>query len=400
MEFRPLVSEDLEALFDVTRVAFGSHSQLSAQEAFAGLEIERFFGAFDAGELVGALGAYSFSMRAPDGVLAVAGTTVAVVLPTHRRTGILTELMKRHFAAALDLGESAAALWASETGIYGRFGYGRAFDRLEVDIDQAAAVHPGAGSGIVRFAEGTDKRLRQVWEAVHKRRPGSAARNESWWQHEVIHDPISEREGYSPYRFAIVEIDGTPSGYVKYRAKLDVPANFRLVGELQVYELHATSDAAEAALWRFLVEHDLVHRVHATNLPSDSIVDSVLINHRHAHRRLVEGGWFRLLDLPTALSTRGYATDGRLVLGVRDEQIPSNEGTWVLTVTDGRATCERAEGESPELQLSVAELGATFFGSKQWRGLKAAGLVHGDAETIDRADELFARRSAPWFDNF
>jgi predicted acetyltransferase len=401
MNVRPMSAEDLEALSHVTRAAFGNHSEVPANEMFGGLEIERFFGAYEGDELVGALGAYSFDMRVPDGVLPVAGTTVAVVLPTHRRRGILTSLMTHHFSEALGRGEKAAALWASETGIYGRFGYGRAFDRLEVEIDQEATVLDSAGTkGVVRFVEGDDKRLRQIWELIHGSRPGTDARNESWWQHEVIYDPPSEREGYSPFRFAIVEIDGRPGGYVKYRSKLDVPSNFRLVGELQVHELHASTDECEAALWRFLVEHDLVIKVHAHNLATDSIVDSVLVNHRQAHRRLVEGGWFRLLDVPAALTARGYQSDGSVSLAIVDEQVADNQGTWQLTITDGRATCEPVTNATPDLALSVAELGAAYFGAQRWRGLAAAGLVEGDDGPVGLADQMFGGAAAPWFDFF
>ena len=95
-------------------------------------EAERSLAAFDpalpAGlGLVGTTGVYSFQMAVPGAVFPVAGVTAVSVLPTHRRRGILRALMTRQIADIAARGEEPiAALWASETPLYGRYGYGRA----------------------------------------------------------------------------------------------------------------------------------------------------------------------------------------------------------------------------------------------------------------------------------
>jgi predicted N-acetyltransferase YhbS len=65
-------------------------------------------------------------MRVPGALAAVAGVTLVGVLPTHRRRGILSSLMRRQLDDLHERGEAVAALFASETVIYPRFGYGRA----------------------------------------------------------------------------------------------------------------------------------------------------------------------------------------------------------------------------------------------------------------------------------
>ncbi len=404
MEFRPLEHGDRTSLGHVARIAFGHDWGIPPEEMFPGVEIDRFFGAIDAGELVGAAGAYTLPMTVPGGgTLEVAGTTVAVVLPTHRRRGILTELMRLHFAESVARGAQAAALWASEAAIYERFGYGRAFDRLEVHIDEPASIRQSAANeGDVRFVEGTEaeKALRSVWDRVRPLRIGASDRSDDWWMWEVFWDPPQAREGKSAFRYAVVDIEGQPAGYVKYRSKLDIPNNFRLRGQLEVIELHAVSDVAETALWRFLIDHDLVIEVHAANLAADSIVSSILEDHRVAHRRLLEGGWFRILDVPGALSSRSYRTDGSLTFSLEDSQVEDNTGTWALTVTEGTPFCVRSE-DDPELRLAgPAPLGATYLGSITWREMSAAGLVHGSPAAIAKADQMFTAESSPWFDFF
>ena len=52
------------------------------------------------------------------------GVTWVGVLPTHRRRGVLREMMRFQLDDFRRRGEPLAALWASESVIYGRFGYG------------------------------------------------------------------------------------------------------------------------------------------------------------------------------------------------------------------------------------------------------------------------------------
>ena len=85
-------------------------------------------------------GAFEFDMTIPGGPVPTAGVTVVGVLPTHRRRGIVRELMAAQLKDAHARGEPIAALWASEGGIYGRFGYGIASVCADMEIPRAHAA--------------------------------------------------------------------------------------------------------------------------------------------------------------------------------------------------------------------------------------------------------------------
>ena len=55
-----------------------------------------------------------------------AGVTIAAVLPSHRRRGVLRAMMRALLDACHERGEPVAYLWATEDTIYGRFGFGLA----------------------------------------------------------------------------------------------------------------------------------------------------------------------------------------------------------------------------------------------------------------------------------
>src|SRR3954447_26752042 len=80
--------------------------------------------ALDGDVPVGSAGTYDLDMRVPGGELPIAGVTLVGVHASHRRRGILTQMMRRQLDDAHERGEPIAVLWASEASIYGRFGYG------------------------------------------------------------------------------------------------------------------------------------------------------------------------------------------------------------------------------------------------------------------------------------
>jgi predicted acetyltransferase len=63
----------------------------------------------------------------PGGVIAPAADVSAVgVLPSHRRRGVLSAMMRHQLADLRARGEFLAVLLATEDTIYQRFGYGAA----------------------------------------------------------------------------------------------------------------------------------------------------------------------------------------------------------------------------------------------------------------------------------
>jgi len=89
-------------------------------------EPDRTLAAFDGSLMVGTAGAYSFQFSVPGAVVPAAGVTLVSVLPTHRRRGVVRSMMVRQLSDIAKGGEPLAGLWASESMLYGRYGYGKA----------------------------------------------------------------------------------------------------------------------------------------------------------------------------------------------------------------------------------------------------------------------------------
>jgi predicted acetyltransferase len=163
-----------------------------------------------------------------------------------------------------------------------------------------------------------------------------------------------------------------------------------------VIEAVATSPVAHRELWRFLFGVDLVHKIESWLLPIDHPLFLLVTEPRRLRPRPGDGLWLRIVDVQRALSTRTYAADGAVSLELTDAFLPENAGVWRLEVSGGEARVSRSDAE-PELRLDVADLGSTYLGgftfSELARALRLDELADG---AVERADDLFRTRFAPW----
>jgi predicted acetyltransferase len=158
---------------------------------------------------------------------------------------------------------------------------------------------------------------------------------------------------------------------------------------------------AATALARFALEHDLVTTVVFKHVPPEQPLRWQL-----ADFRACEVGddtdqlWVRLLDVPRALTARGWLTDGEIVLDVDDPFLGAHD-RYLLTVRGGKADCVPT-GREPDLSLDVSDLGSIYLGGTVPSTLVRAGHVrahHRAAAAL--ADTLFRAERSPhcvhWF---
>jgi predicted acetyltransferase len=407
---RPISEEEFGAFYAVIEHAF--NAQYPADEELRHemgvFEFDRSLAAFDGADLVGTAAALSLRMTVPGGAAAVAGVTAVATAPSHRRRGILTSLMYRQLADLRERGEAVAALFASEAGIYARFGYGAATSDLNLTIRRGEgallprAAAPGAqGPHRLRIAEPRDAtaELAKVFESVLRERPGMYARDDRWWEH-ILWDPEHRRSGRSPQRCLIAEDDAGPCGYALYSVRPTWGDDGIPDGVLQIRELMATDPAAHAAIWNDLLSRDLVSEVRAVSRPVDEPLLCLLADRRRARPQLFDGLWVRLVSVPQALAGRRYSCPVDMVIEVADDLFAENAGRWRLRAPgraeDARATCERTSAAA-DVTLPVQSLGAAYLGGTTLGALARAGLAEqARPGAIAALSTALSWEPAPW----
>jgi predicted acetyltransferase len=384
---RPIGPDEFPAFYAVIANAFNSSHQTDddMQHELAVFEFDRSLAAFDGTDIVGTAGAYTFQMAVPGEITAVAGVTAVSVLPTHRRRGILSGLMRRQLADVRDRGETVAALFASEAPIYGRYGYGVASAELDLRIRRGEGIisrprSPGgpATAPRLRGAEPQDAtaELAKVHDVVLRGRPGLHTRDDRWWDNTVW-DPQHRRSGTSPLRCVIAEDDAGPRGYALFSVRPEWGEHGLPAGLLTVQELMGADPAAYAAIWGDLLTRDLVAEVRARMRPADDPLLHLLADSRRARAHLLDGLWVRLVSVPGALARRRYACGVDVVIDVADDLFAENAGRWRLQAAGPAApgaSCERTSAPA-DVALPVRALGAAYLGGTRLGAMAAAGLV-------------------------
>ncbi len=382
ISYRIATDSDFEAMCDFDGAAFGAIWEAEERAAVRPtLELDRFVLAHDGSEIVGVAGNYSQQLTVPgDRVVPSAGVTWVAVGATHRRRGILTELMRRLHEDAAERGEPITMLTASEGGIYERFDYGIASLRRVIEIDRRRTqLQPRfrPEPGTVRFVDPTDEVLAELdalFDRIRRGRNGEIARSLDLFR--------LGRVGRGAAARWVRHEDGFASWKVTPRWHDGHPAH-----EVELYDLAAATPEAHAALWHTILSLDLVGPIRSLGAASiDDPLPSLLEDPRALRTTdLNDMMWVRLGDVRAALSSRTYATDDRLTVDVGDERFTIDGSPDGASVRRGRPSRRRAD-----LTLGPAELGAIYLG-----GVRPSSFVR--ARRADAKDETSLRRADLFF---
>lgn len=404
---RTATPETLQAFVAPVMTAFGEDlSEADLEEMSHTAEPGRFIAAMDGETPIAGAGAYTFRLTVPGGEVDAAGVTAVGVDPGHRRQGVLRSLMRNQLDDVHGRGEPIAVLWASEAGIYQRFGYGMGTvdGVFEVDRTRTTWLRPSEPGGRMRLVDEAEAlaAFPAIYDAVRRTTPGALSRSDDWWRWRILPDPERYRYGAGPkYRY-LYEVDGAAEGYAMYRIKGDWDERGPR-SQLIVNEAMAATPRAERAVWSFLFGVDLVRTIRALHQPVPHPLFLELVEPRALGMTSRDGLWLRLVDVPAALAARRYGAADAMVLDVADGFCPWNAGRWSLEAAAGGAGEPGGEaavartGAPADLALDVADLAAVYLGAIRMSDLvradRVAEITPGAAR---RADVLFSADRAPW----
>ncbi len=396
VEIRTIAEDEFETWMRAIESAFGGHVRPEdVHNERKVIDPARCLAAFDGDDIVGCASSVVFEMTVPGGTIPTVGITGVGVVPTHRRRGVNTALMRRQLDDIRDEGCAIAALFASEGGIYGRFGYGLATFEASVDIETSrSAFVPGSeGDGRVRLLErdAAKDRYLSMFDESRLTRPGAMRMEPNWFDYEFAEKHFGEeRKFFFAFHETGKDVDGVAVYTIKHNWS-GVPQN-----EVELYALDALNPSAYAQMWRFVLDLDLVSKLTAWSLPADEPLLHLLREPRRLNLRLRDALRLRFLDISRALSSRRYPREGRVVFDVRDAFCPWNEGRYALDSGAEGATCEQTEDDA-DLLLTTNELAAVYLGGSTFSQLHRAGRVSEErAGAIGTADAMFTWDPTPW----
>lgn len=333
--------------------------------------------AFDNDEIVGTSSWVEFELTVPGGITRFMGVTDVTVAATHTRRGIMSEMMRRLLIKGRDAGQHLAGLWASESSIYGRFGYGISGcnNVAKIDTRDSRFRTTPTIDGEVRFAEPPKMRqvAPEVWRKAADATPGMMLRFDAQW--DWIYNPKRIRRIRERKSFYVTYAEGhNHLGYAAYSIQ-HRDDDLHSTNLVRVHEVIAATTAAETALWRFLLDIDLATEVIHHHHPQKSNLLWMLADPRKLSLTPYDSVWMRILDPVKALTARTYSANGEIAIALTDNFCQWTEGVYLLTVNDdGNATCEPTD-RPPDITMPIASLGSIYMGAMLLSDLARAGRV-------------------------
>lgn len=353
------------------------------------------------GRLAGVAARFDSRMTLPGG-----GSVTCCAVPNvgvradQQGLGTGRALLERQIAEAVDGGDDVLALNASETAIYGRFGYGPTSRWWSVRADlpriawrSDAPADPGTIHELPDDRDAAERVARDVYDRAWGTWHGEVERSDGWWARWGR----AEREDPGRVMIAVHEVDGTPDAVVAYTVKLAFD-DTGFANRIEVVDIVGTDALAEAHLLRWLCGRRLATRLTIERCNPRTPVPLLLQDERQWHTTAwADAVWVRVLDLPAVVAARAtVGADAAVAVRVEDPLVDAVDGVWRLAARSGGLTAEPCD-DDPALTLPTASLAPLLWGFRSASELAAAGRLQvGDRAAVHTLDALLSWPTPGW----
>jgi predicted acetyltransferase len=301
--------------------------------------------------------------------------------PEFRGRGASSHLLQKMHEEVRERGYPLACLYPATLTFYRRSGYEKAgsWNTYELSTDAIHGKHRDMDLVHVIDEAGNDE-IRRVYEARARLNNGHLERWPNLWQ-RMLQGKDKTVHKYLAHR------DGLAEGYACYVQGGQVEQT-RIVDWCAL-----TRDAALRLLTLFADDRTMTSGIKWHGGPSDPFL--FLLPEPQEKVAEVFDWVIRVTDVEKALSLRGYPAElsTEIHFAVHDEQLPWNDGRFVLRIEDGIPEVRR--GGDGRLALHARTLVPLYTGYLTPMELRLVGGLEGDDRDLVRAQMAFSG-PRPW----
>ena len=158
LEMRTVTTDEFVQWLHAEARAHGNRLDDDPEVLRPHFDLDRSIAVFEQGNIIGGAHSHRVEMSIPGASAVIAGVANIAVQPTHRRRGVMTRMMHHQLKDIHERGEPLAALFARESIIYGRFGYGIGsfHERWMIDRPYNGYARPYESPGRIVFVDPVD----------------------------------------------------------------------------------------------------------------------------------------------------------------------------------------------------------------------------------------------------
>ena len=328
-------------------------------------------------KIIGTANSFSEVISLPGNKSAnVSAVSYVSVQPTHRRQGILSEMMNiqlNEFYSKYK--EPLAILWPSETAIYGRFGYAPTHEKhYEIAKKNVQFIPSVVNKNFeAKFLDKKEaiKLFTDLNNALMKSRPGVMKLTQKWAERR-INDLIVHHLGTGPSYFVGIYNHDNPVGFVTYTIENSSEDGGNMPASLHIWDIMYLNIDAAIKLWDFCLNIDLVEIIYAKGVPADDILESIIMSPGNLNSRITTGLWIRIVNVIEALKSRKYNKKGKMIFKLKDSIINENNNTFLLDTESENATICTTSNESPDIEITINGLSEMYLGTFNLNNLIAS----------------------------
>ena len=368
IEVRELAEDDLQAAWELGRLAFGGPPDPPPDVLKAVPGVTR-YGAFDAaGRLLGKAADLHHEQWWNGHRVTAADIGGVAVLPEARGRGVARAVLTGLLAGARDRGAAVSALYPTVVAPYRSVGWAACGALRTIDLPTLALPRhrPAAELTVRPGLPGDLPAVDDLYERLARDRCGLLTRRGGWFPERSTTELPADVDGLT-----LVEGDGRLLGVAAWQRGRGYGAE----SVLTVDDLFAlTAPAARELIGVLASWHSVAPTIRLTPLAFDAVVAQLPLEAAREQDRRV---WMhRPVDVVRAVADRGWPARARgsVEFVLADPIAPWNAGAWRLEVADGRAQLGPASGQ-PELRLSTPGFALLYAGATSAAALAEAGLL-------------------------
>ncbi|SDO82010.1 GNAT family N-acetyltransferase [Lentzea jiangxiensis] len=384
MRIRELAEDDLDAVFRLRKLAFGSteRPQRIVRPGSHGLVAE-----ID-GRVAGVLGIGAYAQFYGGAAVPMGGIGGVAVDGASRGRGVANALLREALTTMREHGQAISALYPTVPTLYRKFGWERTgvFEWVELPMDRLLSVPRPSEPIPSRPARESDL----------------AALHDCYLEVARTVDGLADRRPPRIDLAEVLEMDLVsvlpgPNGLRGYLTATREAGGD--MGRLKVFDLIGVDVEAQLTLLASLASW--AGTLEAVDLRITDPATVGLLGGTPLRHSVWTSTWMqRVVDLPAAVAARGWPRLANTAVDVEvvDEHAPWHAGRHRLVAEDGAVRVE--PGGSGAVRLHARALGPWFSGAQNTHALRRAGLLEGDPADAVVLDQLAGSAGTPRLADF
>jgi predicted acetyltransferase len=398
MEIRPPTEDERDQVVSVLRASINlPHAML--EERAPKIPLHEIRCAVEGDRVVSLAAGRSFRQWFGGRELAMNGIWGVGTLPEHRGTGLASRAVGQILTEARESGAALTALYPATLRPYRRLGYELAgtFTKHRVPLDDLPRVEGGAGSvDVLEYDPAHD--LEDV-RSCYRRSIGDAngpidSDSPAWWPQRIMGYGTKEQN----HRAVVARGPDGIEAYASFaleKAPGDLDVSFNIECRHFVF---STTRGLASMLGYFRGFRGLGQALQFTGPPADPL--ALLVEEQRVKPEWIFRWMLRLLDVPSALTGRGYpSVSGEAVIAVDDELFPENRGPWKIEADEGGVKVTPADAGVSPRPIGIGTLSSMYSGYLSPFDAVRLGLLDAEDPAVPFLARLFSG-STPWMHDF